>query len=106
MTFVAAPSASNSAPVPRPPQPINPIRMGSSGAARPVIAKGNWETAATPARVSEDCFRKFRRERSTGDAAKSMRGSFIVPKIFAGLKCVALIIIGHRMKSQIFFTVQ
>ena len=49
MIFVDTPRASSAAPVPRPPQPTSPMRIGSSGAAGLVVTKGNSLKAAAPA---------------------------------------------------------
>src|SRR5688572_8230977 len=64
MTSVSAPSAFSTAPLPRPPQPITPMRIGSSGAAWLVSTKGNWLTVAAPAAASEEFLRNERRERA------------------------------------------
>src|SRR5947207_13225600 len=79
MTLVAAPSASATAPVPRPPQPISPIRIGSSGAAWAVRTNGNSLKAAAPAAASEECLRNRRRE--TGPGALEEAGLFIISSI-------------------------
>ncbi|MFM1943732.1 MAG: hypothetical protein RI897_2714 [Verrucomicrobiota bacterium] len=62
MTLVAAPRILRTAPVPRPPQPMTPTRMGSSAAACEVMMKGSWEAALAAARVRVEFLRKWRRE--------------------------------------------
>jgi len=61
MTWVAAPRASSTAPVPRPPQPITPILIGMSASARAPDTNGNSANAA-PAKAADDPRRKWRRE--------------------------------------------
>src|SRR5260221_9072736 len=67
MTLVAAPSTFSTAPVPRPPQPMTPTRIGSSGAAWLVVTKGSSVTAAAPAMANEEFFRNCRRGKVGGD---------------------------------------
>lgn len=64
MTFVSTPRTLSTAPLPRPPQPMTPTRIGMSFAAWLVRTKGKLLTAAAPAAASEECFRNERRERA------------------------------------------
>ncbi len=66
MTLVAAPRILRTAPVPRPPQPMTPTRMGSSAAACEVMMKGSCEAALAAASVRVEFLRKRRREDGAG----------------------------------------
>src|SRR4051794_17324608 len=77
MTLVAAPRASSTAPVPRPPQPIRPILISVTPAPPAACNSGASTAAAAPAMPSEVALRKSRREES---AWEGPFGAFIVVK--------------------------
>src|SRR4030095_7229340 len=87
-TFSAASSTLAAAPVPRPPQPISPTRIGWPAAPGPVRTTGTLAGTAAAVAASDESFRNWRRDKSSVRFRDDLCFVFIVPLLISDFMAV------------------